>query len=57
MCEIDPIISSDVRFRYCVEHNAARAASMMAGIPVTVPVVTINRVCISGMEALSRLRR
>jgi acetyl-CoA C-acetyltransferase len=53
---IDPEIIDDVRYGCCLEHhdnlNVARVAAMMAGIPETVPAVTINRVCISGMEAV-----
>ena len=32
--------------------NVTRVAGLLAGIPDTVPAVTINRVCISGMEAV-----
>jgi acetyl-CoA C-acetyltransferase len=32
--------------------NVARVAALMAGIPDSTPAVTINRVCISGMEAV-----
>ncbi|BBO81430.1 acetyl-CoA acetyltransferase [Desulfosarcina ovata subsp. sediminis] len=46
----------DVRYGCCLEHhdtlNVARVAALMAGIPDSVPAVTINRVCISGMEAV-----
>jgi len=46
----------DVRFGCCKEHedslNVTRVAALMAKIPDTVPAVTINRVCISGMEAV-----
>ena len=53
---IDPALIDDVRYGTCVEHhdtlNTARVAALMAGIPDTVPAVTINRVCISGMEAV-----
>jgi acetyl-CoA C-acetyltransferase len=52
---IDPAIIDDVRYGTCVEHhdtlNTTRVAALMAGIPDTVPAVTVNRVCISGMEA------
>ncbi len=52
---IDPTLIDDVRYGTCIEHhdslNTARVAALMAGIPDTVPAVTINRVCISGMEA------
>lgn len=53
---IDPVIIDDVRYGCCMEHhdnlNVARVASLMAGIPDSVPAATINRVCISGMEAV-----
>jgi acetyl-CoA C-acetyltransferase len=53
---IDPGIIDDVRFGSCLEHedamNCARVSALMAGIPDTVPAVTVNRVCISGMEAV-----
>jgi len=53
---IDPSIIDDVRYGTCLEHhdtlNTTRVAALMAGIPDTVPAVTVNRVCISGMEAV-----
>ena len=53
---IDPAIIDDVRYGTCVEHhdtlNTTRVAALMAGIPDTVPAATVNRVCISGMEAV-----
>jgi 3-oxoadipyl-CoA thiolase len=33
--------------------NVARMASLLAGLPFTVPGVTVNRLCGSGMEAVS----
>ena len=53
---VDPAAIDDVRFGCCMEHhdtlNVTRVAALMAGIPETVPAATINRVCISGMEAV-----
>lgn len=53
---IDPAAIDDIRFGCCMEHhdtlNVARVSALLAGIPVAVPAVTINRVCISGMEAV-----
>ncbi len=53
---IDAAAIDDVRYGCCVEHhdslNTARVAALMAGIPETVTAATINRVCISGMEAV-----
>jgi acetyl-CoA C-acetyltransferase len=52
---IDPARIDDVRFGCCLEPvdsmNMTRVAALMAGIPETVTAATINRVCISGMEA------
>jgi acetyl-CoA C-acetyltransferase len=52
---IKPDIIDDVRFGCCFDHhdsfNVSRIAALMAGIPDDIPAVTINRVCISGMEA------
>lgn len=33
--------------------NVARMSSLLAGLPVTVPATTINRLCGSGMDAIS----
>ena len=52
---IDSALIDDVRYGCCVEHhdtlNVARVGALMAGIPDSVPAATVNRVCISGMEA------
>lgn len=52
---IDPEIIDDVRFGNMYEHhtsmNLARVAALRAKIPSTVTAVTIDRVCVSGMEA------
>jgi len=52
---IEPARIDDVRFGCCLEPvdsmNMTRVAALMAGIPETVTAATINRVCISGMEA------
>ncbi|MBU1172063.1 MAG: acetyl-CoA C-acyltransferase [Proteobacteria bacterium] len=53
---IEPGMVDDVRYGCCMEPadtlNMARVASLMAGVPDTQTAVTINRVCISGMEAV-----
>ena len=52
---IEPAIIDDVRFGCCMEPtdtlNVTRVGALLAGIPASIPSVTINRVCISGMEA------
>ena len=53
---IDPHLIDDVRFGCCREPvdslNTTRISALMAGIPEEVTAVTMNRVCISGMEAV-----
>ncbi len=53
---IDAGIIEDVRFGCCLEPvdalNVSRVAALLAGIPDHVPAATINRVCISGLEAV-----
>jgi len=53
--KFDPRMIGDVRFGSCLEDNdalnTARVAMLLAGLPNTTPAVTVNRVCISGMEA------
>ena len=51
---ISPDSIDDVRFGNCFEPytslNLTRIAALKAGVPNTSVAVTINRVCISGME-------
>ncbi|HPQ60839.1 MAG TPA: acetyl-CoA C-acyltransferase, partial [Syntrophales bacterium] len=53
---IEPAMIDDIRFGNCIEPrdtlNVTRIAALLAGIPDTVTAVTINRVCISAMEAV-----
>jgi acetyl-CoA C-acetyltransferase len=53
---IDPALIDDIRYGCCMEPvdalNITRIGALMAGIPESVTAVTINRVCISGMEAV-----
>jgi 3-oxoadipyl-CoA thiolase len=37
--------------------NVARMASLLAGLPVTVPAYTVNRLCASGLEACAQAAR
>jgi len=54
---VDPSEIEDVRFGCCFEpidsSNIARVAALKAGIPDTATGTTMNRVCCSGMEALT----
>ncbi|HPD57053.1 MAG TPA: thiolase family protein [Smithellaceae bacterium] len=53
---IDAALIDDVRFGCCMEPedtlNVTRVAQLLAGLPEKTTAVTINRVCISGMEAV-----
>ena len=53
---IDPALIDDVRYGCCFEpidaKNVARVGALLAGVPDSTPAVTVNRVCISGMEAV-----
>ena len=53
---ISPDVIEDVRFGSCMEprqsFNIARVASIDAGVPVSSTAATVNRACISGMEAV-----
>src|SRR5919201_6117098 len=37
--------------------NVARMASLLAGLPVEIPGVTVNRLCASGLEAVAQAGR
>jgi acetyl-CoA C-acetyltransferase len=54
--QIDPKDIGDVRFGCCLEDydalNIARISALLAGVPETVPAITINRVCTSSMDAV-----
>jgi len=53
---IEPEIIDDIRYGCCMEPvdalNVSRVGALLAGLPDTIPAVTINRVCISSMEAV-----
>lgn len=54
---IDPGMIDDVRYGCVLEPyhhtpNIARVAALDAGISDTIPAVTLNRLCVSGMEAV-----
>jgi acetyl-CoA C-acetyltransferase len=53
---IEPGMIDDIRYGCCIEpmdaFNVSRVAALLSSIPETVIAATINRVCISGMEAV-----
>ncbi len=55
---IDPTLIEDVYFGAANQsgednRNVARMASLLAGLPESVPGVTVNRLCASGLEAVN----
>ncbi|MET9670971.1 acetyl-CoA C-acyltransferase [Streptomyces sp. NPDC006475] len=55
--ELDPVQIDDVYFGNAngageENRNVARMAGLLAGLPVSVPGVTVNRLCASGLEAV-----
>ena len=53
---VDASLVDDVRYGCCMEHhdslNVSRVGALMAGLPESIPAATVNRACISGMEAV-----
>ena len=53
---IESLVIDDIRYGCCMEPvdalNVSRVGALLAGLPDTIPAVTINRVCISSMEAV-----
>src|SRR5450755_3652927 len=50
---VDEIILGCVNQAGEDNRNVARMAALIAGIPYSVPAVTVNRLCASGMEAIA----
>ncbi|MFF7980667.1 thiolase family protein [Streptomyces sp. NPDC007901] len=55
--ELDPTVIGDVYFGNAngageENRNVARMAALLAGLPTSVPGVTVNRLCASGLEAV-----
>jgi acetyl-CoA acetyltransferase family protein len=54
---IDDIVFGDANAAGEDNRNVARMAGLLAGLPVTVPGATVNRLCGSGMEAVINANR
>ncbi|ARU63851.1 beta-ketoadipyl CoA thiolase [Tumebacillus avium] len=59
---IDPLLVDDVILGCANQagednRNVARMAGLLAGLPVSVPGVTVNRLCASGLEAVNGAAR
>ncbi len=50
--DVDEVIMGNV-IQAMIGQNPARQASILAGLPVTIPGFTVNKVCASGMKAVS----
>src|SRR3954466_14245843 len=60
--ELDPAAIADVVLGNANQagednRNVARMAALLAGLPVTVPGETVNRLCASGMSAIANASR
>lgn len=55
--QIDEVILGDTNGAGEDNRNVARMAALLAGLPVTVPGVTVNRLCASGGEAILQAAR
>src|SRR3954469_3006888 len=60
--ELDPAVIADVVLGNANQagednRNVARMAGLLAGLPVTVPGETVNRLCASGMAAIANAAR
>ena len=54
---LDDVIYGNVNQAGEDNRNVARMAGLLAGLPVEVPGVTVNRLCGSGLEALCHAAR
>ncbi|WP_191562095.1 thiolase family protein [Metabacillus idriensis] len=50
--QVDEVILGEVR-QTTLASNVARVAALRAGVPVTAPAFSINRLCASGMQAIA----
>jgi 3-oxoadipyl-CoA thiolase len=55
--DIDEVIAGDTNQAGEDNRNVARMSTLLAGFPVTVPAVTVNRLCASGLEAVVQAAR
>src|SRR2546423_473085 len=50
--EIEDIIAGDANQAGEDNRNVARMAALIAGLPITIPGNTVNRLCASGLQAI-----
>ena len=51
--DIDEVIYGNANGAGEENRNVARMAALLAGLPITVPGITVNRLCASGMSAIT----
>ena len=51
--DVDEVIYGNANGAGEENRNVARMAALLAGLPVTVPGITVNRLCASGMSAIT----
>jgi acetyl-CoA C-acetyltransferase len=49
---IEDVIAGDANQAGEDNRNVARMAALLAGLPVTIPGTTVNRLCASGLQAI-----
>ncbi|HEX5910016.1 MAG TPA: acetyl-CoA C-acyltransferase, partial [Thermoleophilaceae bacterium] len=54
---VDEVLLGDTNQAGEDNRNVARMAALLAGFPVEVPAATVNRLCASGLEAVSQAAR
>ncbi|HYI37646.1 MAG TPA: acetyl-CoA C-acyltransferase [Thermoleophilaceae bacterium] len=54
---VDEVLLGDANQAGEDNRNVARMAALLAGFPVEVPAATVNRLCASGLEAVSQAAR
>src|SRR5919201_655938 len=55
--EVDDVVFGDTNSAGEDNRNVARMALLLAGLPVEIPGVTVNRLCASGLEAVAQAAR
>jgi 3-oxoadipyl-CoA thiolase len=55
--DVDEVLLGDANQAGEDNRNVARMAALLAGFPVEVPAATVNRLCASGLEAVSQAAR
>src|SRR5699024_7470651 len=51
---VDEVIFGNANGAGEENRNVARMAALLAGLPITVPGITVNRLCASGMSAIAQ---